>query len=175
MNVNKPEDYDMPETPETDAGASDADELARALRERDEFYDQLRRTQAEFVNYQKRSKAQADQDRQFAASGLALDLLGVIDNFERALEAARVAGGAAGGIVEGLDMVQKQLLTALGKHGVRPIEALHRPFDPTRHEALLHQPAPEFPEGTVVAELGKGYTLHDRVLRPSKVAVAKAP
>ena len=97
----------------------------------------------------------------------------MLDNFERALEAAGDRGRQ--GIVEGLDLVHRQLLSALAKHGVEPIAALGQPFDPNRHEALLKQPSADNPEGTVVAELGRGYLMKDRVLRPSKVAVSVAP
>jgi molecular chaperone GrpE len=149
------------------------DELAQTRRERDEYLDQLQRSRAEFANYQKRARAQADLDRQYAVGSLARDLLPVLDNFERALEAARKA--EANTILEGLELVHKQLLAALAKHGVEPIQALGRPFDPNQHEALMQQPDAEHPEGTVVAELGKGFRHHDRVLRPSKVAVSIKP
>jgi molecular chaperone GrpE len=72
-------------------------------------------------------------------------------------------------------MVRKQLLATLAKHGVEPIAALGQPFDPNQHEALVQQPDPNHPEGTVVAELSKGYRIHDRVLRPTKVAVSIKP
>ena len=72
-------------------------------------------------------------------------------------------------------MVQKQLVEVLAKHGVEPIEALGQPFDPNLHEALMQQPTPDQPEGTVVGELSKGYKIRDRVLRPSKVAVSSRP
>ena len=72
-------------------------------------------------------------------------------------------------------MVQKQLLDVLGKHGVEPIPALGQPFDPNFHDAVLQQPSPTDPEGTVVAELSKGYKIRDRVLRPTKVAVSVRP
>lgn len=142
-------------------------------RQRDEYLDQLRRTQAEFMNYQKRSKVQADADRQYMVGGLALDLISVLDNFERATEAARASGAST--IVDGLDMVHKQLLGALAKHHIEAIEALGQPFDPNQHEAILQQPDALHPEGTVVAELAKGYRIRERVLRPSKVAVSIVP
>src|SRR5919202_3275860 len=90
------------------------------------------------------------------------------------MEAARGTPGAEP-IVAGLEMVHKQLLATLAKHGVEPIVALGQPFDPNQHEALIQQPDADHPEGTVVAELGKGYKIHDRVLRPSKVAVSVQP
>ncbi len=146
------------------------DELTQAQRQRDDYHDLLQRTRAEFANYQKRARAQADADRTYAVVPLAVDLIAVLDNFERAVDAARAADAPA--IVEGLEMVHKQLMGALGKHGVEPISALGQPFDPNQHEALIQQPDDQHPEGTVVAELGKGYRLLDRVLRPTKVAVS---
>jgi len=146
------------------------EQLDDVIRQRDAYLEQLRRSQAEFANYQKRTKAQIEADRPYAVAPLAEDLLTVLDNFERAIEAARQEGSA--GIVTGLEMVHKQLLETLAKHGVQPIEALGQPFDPNRHEALMQTPDPEQPEGTVVAEYGRGYTLKDRVLRPSRVAVS---
>lgn len=149
------------------------DELLEVQRQRDEYREQLQRTRADFVNYQKRAKAQGDIDRVYAVVPLALDLIAVLDNFERAQEAARATGASS--IVEGLEMVHKQLISTLAKHGITTIQALGQPFDPALHEAITQQPDAEHPEGTVVAELGKGYRLLDRVLRPSKVAVSVKP
>jgi molecular chaperone GrpE len=153
--------------------ASFGNDLTQVQKERDEYLDQLQRSRAEFANYQKRARAQADADRLYAIGPLAIDIVNELDNFERAIGAARSAGAMS--IVEGLEMVHKRLLAALGKHGVEPIKAIGEPFDPNQHEALLQQPAADHPEGTVVAEMGKGYRLRDRVLRPSKVAVSIRP
>lgn len=155
------------------ATAAPPDELTQAIRQRDDYFDQLQRTRAEFVNYQKRSKAQADADRGYLVGGLATDVLSVLDNFERAMEAARAAD--APGIVEGLEMVHRQMLSALAKHGVEPLAVVGEPFDPNHHEAVMQQPDASKPEGTVVGELAKGYRLRDRVLRPAKVAVSVIP
>ncbi len=149
------------------------DELSQLQSQRDEYFEQLQRSRADFANYQKRSKSQADADRQYAIGSLARDLLDGFDNLERATEALRAS--AAPGIGEGLELVHKQLLATMAKHGVQPIAALGQPFDPNQHEALVQQPDAEHPEGTVVAELGKGFRLHDRVLRPTKVAVSILP
>ncbi|WP_152050172.1 nucleotide exchange factor GrpE [Tautonia marina] len=149
------------------------EELDEVLRQRDDYLEQLRRSQADFLNFQKRSRSQAEADRVYAAAPLANDLLSVIDNFERAIDAARQSG--AEGIITGLDMVHKQLLDTLAKHGIEPITALGQPFDPNIHEALMQQPSSDHPEGTVVAELSRGYRLQDRVLRPSRVAVSVKP
>lgn len=151
----------------------DANETVRVQQERDECRDQLLRARAEFANYQKRAKQQADADRAYAIGSLAHDLLDTIDNLERAIGALK--SSAAEGITAGLDMVQKQLLDTLAKHGVEPILAQGHPFDPNFHDALVRQPSSDYPEGTVVAELGKGYKIRDRVLRPTKVAVSVKP
>ncbi len=148
-------------------------EISSLKKERDELREQALRVRAEFANYQKRSKQQADSDRVYAAGSLAKDLLDPLDNFERAIEALRASGNE--GISSGLEMVRKQLLETLAKHGVEPIAALGLPFDPNVHEAIVRQPSHEHPEGTIVAELGKGYRIADRVLRPTKVAVSAAP
>ena len=152
---------------------SASQEIDQLKKERDELRDQALRVRAEFANYQKRSKQQADADRVYAVGSLARDLLDPLDNFERANDALRASGDA--GVSAGLDMVRKQLLETLAKHGVEPIAALGLPFDPNLHDAILQQPTVEYPEGTIVAELGKGYKIGDRVLRPTKVAVSVKP
>ncbi len=146
---------------------------AQIRQERDEFREQALRARAEFANYQKRAKQQADADRVYAVGTLAKDLLDPLDNLERAIDALRASGSP--GVTAGLDMVQRQLHEILAKHGVEPIEAHGRPFDPNLHDAVMQQPSREHPEGTVVNELSRGYTIRERVLRPSKVAVSAKP
>jgi len=150
-----------------------SEEIDLLQKERDELKNQVLRIQADFANYQKRARQQAEEVRTYAIGSLAQDVLGGIDNLERAIEALRASANE--GITSGLDMVQKQLLGILAKYGVEPIAALEQPFDPNFHEAIMQQPSDQHPEGTVVAELGKGYKIHDRVLRPSKVAVSVKP
>jgi molecular chaperone GrpE len=152
-------------------GASES--VIQMKQERDELKEQVLRARAEFANYQKRAKQQADSDRVYAVGSLARDLLDPLDNLERAIEALRAT--AALSVTAGLDMVQRQLMDILAKHGVEPIPAQGRPFDPNLHDAVMQQPSQEHPEGTVVSELSKGYTIRDRVLRPSKVAVSAKP
>ncbi|WP_422926530.1 nucleotide exchange factor GrpE [Singulisphaera sp. PoT] len=164
------------ENPQSEGQAKSSpqnEDLTQVIRQRDEYLEQLLRSKAEFANYQKRSKTQADADRAYAVGSLVKDLLDGLDNLERATDALRASSVA--GITEGLDMVQKQLLATLAKHGVEPISALGQPFDPNEHEALTQQQSAEYPEGTVVAELSKGYRIKDRVLRPTKVAVSIKP
>ena len=150
-----------------------SEQITLLKQECDELRDQALRARAEFANYQKRAKQQADADRVYAVGSLAKDLLDPLDNLDRAIEALRAKG--AEGITAGLDMVQKQLHEIMARHGVEPIAAQGHPFDPNLHEAILQQPSHEYPEGTVVAEMSKGYTIRDRVLRPSKVAVSVKP
>ena len=145
-------------------------EIERLTRERDGYLDQLQRARAEFANYQKRIRAQMEADRAYAVAGLSTDLLAAIDNFDRALEAARASGAAP--IIDGLSLVHRQLHDILAKHEIQPIQALGKPFDPNEHEAITQKPDPSLPEGTVVAELARGYKLRDRVLRPSRVVVS---
>ena len=171
MNPDSPGDPATPAGPDVNVDSSAEDRMTRLQRERDDLFEQLRRSQADFTNYQKRSKAQAETDRQYAIRALALDLLSTIDNLERALAAAKGAGGA-GSIIEGVEIVHRQLLETLAKHGVKPIQALKQPFDPNLHEALAQRPEPGVPAGSVVDELMKGYIHHDRVLRPTKVVVS---
>jgi molecular chaperone GrpE len=152
---------------------SASEQIALLKQERDELRDQALRARAEFANYQKRAKQQADADRVYAVGSLAKDLLDPLDNLDRAIEALRADGAL--GITAGLDMVQKQLHEIMARHGVEPIPAQGNPFDPNLHEAILQQPSLEHPEGTVVAEMSRGYTIRDRVLRPSKVAVSVKP
>ncbi len=157
---------------ETEASESPTtgDDLLQAIRQRDDLQDKLLRAQADFMNYQKRAKAQADADRVYLIKPLALDILDALDNFDRAIESARKGGAQA--IADGLLMVEKQFVAALGKHGVEPIKAIGQPFDPNFHEAIMQQPDALHPEGTVVLELARGYKLGERVIRPSKVAVS---
>jgi molecular chaperone GrpE len=171
--TDKGENTEMKDKASNGPQAAANEEIAQLQKQRDDYFDQLQRSRAEFANYQKRSKAQADADRIYAVGTLARDLLDGLDNLERATDALRASG--ASGITAGLDMVHKQLLATLAKHGVEPIAALGQAFDPNQHEALVQQPDPNHPAGTVVAELGKGYRIHDRVLRPSKVAVSVEP
>ncbi len=169
MNPTDQDNLD-PDVPDSAANGEPADDVAALRKQLEEARDQVLRVRAEFANYQKRAKQQADVDRAYAVGSLVRDLLDPIDNFERAIEALRAAG--ADSVVSGLDMVRKQTLEVLAKHGVEPIPAQGQPFDPNLHDAIMQQPSPGCPEGVVVAEYGKGYRIKDRILRPSKVAVS---
>jgi molecular chaperone GrpE len=102
------------------------------------------------------------------------DLIPVLDNLDRALEAARAAGNAAS-VVEGVELIQRELLRVLERAGVTRYSALGQPFDPTRHEAIARIVSAEQTPDTVVTETAPGYLLHGRVLRAALVGVAAAP
>ena len=143
----------------------------KAEQERTEFKDLLQRTQADFLNYQKRVQRDFQQELKFAHRGLANDLLTALDNLDRATAAARQAG-ETGPLVQGVVLVQAQILDVLRRHGVTRIEAQGQPFDPNVHEAVMQQPSAGQPAGTVLQVLEQGFQIHDRVLRPAKVIVA---
>jgi len=146
-------------------------QLESTQRERDQFLDLLQRTRADFENYQKRSQRDQQEERRYCAKPLALDLLPAIDNLERATAAAKQVG-ETGPLVQGVAMVLTQLIDSLKRHGITPIEALHQPFDPNKHQAVMQQPSAEHPANTVLQVLQQGFMIHDRVLRPASVIVA---
>lgn len=150
------------------------DTVQQLAQERDELKDQVMRIQAEFQNAMRRERSMMEIRRNEAVGSVAVDVLDVMDNFDRALESARAGGEATSGILSGLEMVQKQLLAALAKHKVVPIEAQGQPFNPDEHEAVMQRPSSEHPEGTVLQVLSQGYKLGERVLRPTRVIVSVA-
>ena len=153
-----------PEGPVSEHGEED---IARELFE---ARQQVLRAQADFENYRKRVRRERDEERQFANQPLIMDLLSVVDNLQRALD----AGGQASsdGLSEGVRMVAAQIKDVLRQHNCEQIPALGQPFDPHLHEAVGQQPAGDKPPGTVLVEVQGGWKLHDRVIRPAHVIVA---
>ena len=133
--------------------------------------NQLLRALADFDNYKKRSAIERDQFIQFANETLISELLPVVDGFGRAMEAAENKK-ASGDLIKGIALIKKQFEDALKKHGVEEIEALGKAYDANVHEAIL-QKEHKGPEGVIIEEMQKGYTLHGRVIRPSMVIVTK--
>lgn len=134
----------------------------------EELTDRLQRNMAEFDNYRKRTEKEKASMYMIGAKEVVEKILPVVDNFERGLASAE-AGDA---FAEGMQMVYKQLMTALSEMGVQPIEALDQVFDPNLHNAVMHVEDPEVGENIVVEELQKGYTYKDFVVRHSMVKVA---
>lgn len=145
---------------------------AQLLKEElEEQKGRLLRALADFDNYKKRAAIEREQFVQFANEGLLTDLLPVIDGFARAMDAAeKIKAGEE--MIKGLALIKKQFEDAVKKHGVEEIEALGKPYDANVHEAIL-QKEHEGPEGIIIEEMQKGYTLHGRVIRPSMVIVSK--
>ncbi len=132
------------------------------------------RAQAEAENVRKRMRRDMNDQLRYAAVALIRDLLPVVDNVHRAIEAAEKSGEASS-LLEGVKMIAKQLETTLAQHSCKRIEAVGRPFDPHLHEAILQQPSDEHAAGVVAAETTGGFQLHDRVVRPSQVIISTGP
>jgi molecular chaperone GrpE len=152
--------------PAEDGGASIAD----AARQRDEYYDLLLRTRAEFDNYRKRVDRERQEQASAAAADLLRDLLPLVDDLERAL----AADAEAGAYRKGVELIHRQLLDLLAKRGAQPIDAVGSDFDPHVHQAVTYEHVDGRRDGEVVEELRRGYKLGDRLLRPAMVKVAKA-
>jgi molecular chaperone GrpE len=149
-------------------------ELDAKRAELDDKQDRLLRALAETDNVRRRAQRERDEYVKFANESLMRDLVPVLDNFERALAAARAAGDAAP-VVSGVELIHRELLRVLERHGVTRYSALGQPFDPQRHEAIARVVSADAAPDTVVAEIAPGYLLHGRVLRAAMVSVAAAP
>lgn len=150
------------------------EQLAEALREKDQFRAMAQRSQADLANYKRRAAEEVVEARRSASTSLLLKVLSVVDDMERALTHVP-EGAVAPGWLDGLRLVQRNLSNLLDSEGVTAIEAQGQPFEPWEHEAVLYEETPDSAEGTVVRVIREGYRLRDRVLRPAQVAVAKAP
>ncbi len=141
-------------------------------RERDDYYDRLLRTTAEFDNYRRRVERERREQADQAIVDLLEDLLLIVDDFDLALT---VEPGEDGGPYrKGVELIHAKLHDMLRKKGVRPIEAVGADFDPKVHQAVTHEPSPGHRDNEVIGELRRGYTMGDRLLRPAMVKVAKA-
>ena len=144
------------------------------MKELEEPNDQFLRLQAEFENFRRRSLKEKQESFKFGHQNLVKDLLSAVDNLERALEhGAQNAGPEVRGILDGVELVHREVLGALAKHGVKEIEAEGQIFDPADHEAMGQIPNSEVPPNTVLQVLQKGYVIHDRMLRPARVIVSR--
>ena len=154
------------------------EDLASLLKGKEEElqkeHDRLLRTLAEHENYKKRMARERADFLKFGNESLIKELLPVLDNLELSLEHARNATNA-NAITEGIELVKKEFLRKLEKFGLSAISARGEKFDPNRHEAAAQIETAEHPGDTVVDEFQKGYFLHDRLLRPARVSVAKTP
>jgi molecular chaperone GrpE len=138
-----------------------------------ETYDRLLRVSAEFDNFKKRSSREIEEFRKFANQSLIKEMLSVVDNLELAMNSTNGHKAIDKDLLQGLEMTHKEILKVFEKFNVKPIDAKGQPFDPTFHEAVMQEETDDSPKNTVINELQKGYMIHDRLLRPSMVVVAK--
>ena len=177
-DVNENDEEDVQEEAQDDIDSlddltkEDILELKKKAVERDTYLDQLLRTKAEFMNYQKRMVKESESTSQFAVQSLILDFLPELDNFDRALKLAD-SSKDIDKFVEGIKLIEEQLFKVLGKYGVEPIETVGKPFDPNLHEAVMEEENNEMPHHTIIDEFQRGFLLKERVIRPSKVKVSK--
>jgi len=186
--VDRGDDFDPPVRPMAAPGAgpeatadssvelSEAQNQIEALtREKSAIYDQLLRRQAEFENFRKRLDRERGEIYQRTRAEVLLELLPVLDNFDRALESLETSGDDAEALHQGVALIHKQLKDAVTKMGLQPVESIGKSFDPNIHEAITVEPTDEHEENTIIAEFQRGYKLGDRLLRPARVKVAGAP
>ncbi|MDW8283195.1 MAG: nucleotide exchange factor GrpE [Myxococcales bacterium] len=152
-------------------------EIARLEADKRDLTDRMLRIAADFENYRKRVRREMEEAGLRGMEGLLKELLPVLDNLDRALEAASTvpqAGSQTAALVEGVRLVQKQFLGVLEKFQVKTFDALGKPFDPNVHEAVQQVDSDSLPPGTVAAVFQRGYTAGQRLLRPALVAVVRA-
>jgi molecular chaperone GrpE len=158
---------DEPSPAEGEAGiAALTDELARCQ-------DRLLRTTAEFDNYRKRTERERREHADRTVADLLLDLVAVVDDFERAMR-ADAGGGSVEAYRQGVELIHRQVLELLSRRGVTPIDAVGADFDPNLHQAVTAEPAEDRRDGEVVEQFRRGYRIGDRLLRPAMVKVARS-
>ena len=145
-------------------------EIKRLQKDLDELKETYLRKLADMENLRKRFERERSEYQQYALSGLLLELLGIADNFERALQSAPAAGDGKT-FREGVELILRMFQNLLAKNGVRPIVLEGRAFDPTFHHAMAVEESEEVAEAEIEEELQKGYLHHDRLLRPTLVKV----
>ena len=167
------------------AGAPETDDISgdetfdALIAERDSLKDQLLRALADVENMRRRTEREIETARKYSHTGFARDLVGAIDNLARAIEAAPAAddeavGESVNALITGLEMSWTEIQATMERHGIRRISPLGEKFDYNFHQAMFEMPHPDQPPGTVVEVVQHGYVLHDRLLRPAMVGVAKA-
>ena len=174
-----------PAAPANASGQSGAEEGARTVHdviaalqiEAADFKDKWLRAHAEIENVRKRVDREKEETAKYAVTRLARDIVTVGDNFQRAISAvppdAAENDPALKSFLEGVTLTERELLNALERHGIRRQEAMHEPFNPHLHQAVMEIPRSDVPEGTIVQVFQSGFMIEDRVLRPAMVAIAK--
>jgi molecular chaperone GrpE len=169
--ASQPVANDTAGTPQPMPQVDSSGDLAAEL---EKYKDAALRARAELDNYRKRVAREKEDAIRYANNSLLESLLPILDNFDLGLEAAKTASDASG-IVQGLEMVRKQMEDFLREHGVEIVNAVGNPFDPNLHEAVAHEPSSDVADGAVVRQLRRGFKLKDRLIRPASVVVSKGP
>lgn len=175
------ENEDQTETSESVAPDAEApaelDPLEAARTEAAQFKDRMLRTAADFDNFRKRARREAEEALRKGRDGLLRELLPVFDNIERAVAHSEASGSEADvkSLSEGLNLVIRQFRDTLSRIGLERVDSVGKPFDPSLHEAIQHLETTEHPPGHVAAEVQAAYREGDRLVRPAMVVVAKAP
>lgn len=151
-----------------DNGQPPTEAVGDLQREVDHLRDRLMRTLADFDNYRKRVEREREDDRKYATVEMLREIVGVVDNLERALEAE----GTQDDLKRGVEMILRQIEDVMRRSGVEEVQAIDREFDPAVHEAVSRVEDSEVDVPQVVEEMQRGYTVHDRLLRPAIVRVA---
>src|SRR5918994_5256015 len=160
------------------ASAPEADPIAVLEADKADLKDKLLRLMADMENLRRRTEREVADARTYAVANFARDMLNVADNVRRAIEsvpaeASQSAEGAFKGLIEGIDLTERDLLKTLERHGVKQLGPQGQKFDPNVHQAMFEVPNPAVPNGTVVQVVQSGYVIGERVLRPALVGVAK--
>ncbi|MCX7925353.1 MAG: nucleotide exchange factor GrpE [Fimbriimonadales bacterium] len=162
----------------TSTPEADPVQLQARVAELEQAYEEQRnlylRTLADFQNYRRRQHEEMERQRGLLLESLMEDLLPILDNFERALQAAE-ATRELEPLMEGVRMTERQIKAVLARYDIHPIVAIGQPFDPNLHEAIQRVETTDYEDGVVVDEVERGYRMGERVLRPSRVIVAKRP
>ncbi|MDD6254795.1 MAG: nucleotide exchange factor GrpE [Eubacteriales bacterium] len=170
-----PEEQDSVDDSSADNAAKTADDEPEESSDDDERYGELNkkymRLAAEFQNFRRRTEKEKSDIYQYANEKIALDIIEVMDNFERALNQGADCEDKK--FVEGVEKIYKQLKTVLDKNKIEEIEAKDKEFDPNFHNAVMAEENPDYESGIVIDDMQKGYTLNGKVIRPSMVKVAK--
>lgn len=173
-----PQAEPAPEAGNEASAAPQADQIAALEAEKTDLKDKLLRLMADMENLRRRTEREVADARTYAVANFARDMLNVADNVRRAIEsvpeeARASAEGAFKGLIEGIDLTERDLLKTLERHGVKKLDPQGQKFDPNVHQAMFEVPNPDVPNGTVVQVVQSGYVIGDRVLRPAMVGVAK--
>lgn len=165
-----------PQEPAADDSLKDLQAKFEAAEEKSkEHYERLLRISAEFENYKKRSAREMEDFKKFANESLIKEILPVVDNLERAIESSANNGDSVSdSITQGVEMTLREILKIFEKFGVKPIAAMGEVFNPALHQAMMQEESEDHSENTVLREFQKGYTMNDRLLRPSMVVVSKS-